>query len=54
MNSTYAQSASADRLAREKIVVFATMGAMTAVLYFGTLHVRLFPARVLATTAVGF
>ena len=52
MNSTYAQCASADRLAREKTVVFATMGAMTTVLYFGTLHVRLFPARVLAPTAV--
>ena len=52
MNSTYAQSASADRLAREKTVVFATMGAMTTVLYFGTLHVRLFAARVLAPTAV--
>ena len=39
-------------LAREKTVVFASMGAMTTVLYFGTLHVRLFPARVLAPTAV--
>ena len=52
MNSTYAQSASADRLAREKTVVFAALGGMTTVLYFGTLHYRLFPARVLAPTAV--
>jgi len=51
MNSAYAQSASADRLAREKTFVLATLGAMTTVLYFGTLHVRLFPARVLAPTA---
>ena len=39
-------------LAREKTIVFATLSTMTATLYFGTLHVRLFPARVLAQTAV--
>src|SRR5437899_5673017 len=39
-------------LAREKTVVFATLGAMTTVLYFGTLHYRLFAARVLAPTTV--
>src|SRR5262249_57598594 len=36
----------------EKVVVVATWGAMTTVLYFGTLHVRLFAARVLPPTAV--
>ena len=39
-------------LAREKTVVFATLGSITAALYFGTLHVRLFAPRVLAPTAV--
>ncbi len=39
-------------LAREKTVVFAALGTITAALYFGTLHVRLFAALVLAPTAV--
>jgi fatty acid desaturase len=39
-------------LAREKTVVFATLGTITAVLYFGTLHVRLFAPHVLAPTPV--
>jgi fatty acid desaturase/membrane-associated phospholipid phosphatase len=39
-------------LAREKTIVYATLGTMTAALYFGTLHVPLFAARVLAPTAV--
>src|SRR5215211_1438038 len=37
---------------RERTVVFATFGAITAALYFGTLHVPLFAAAVLAPTAV--
>ena len=39
-------------LTREKIAVFATLGAITAALYSGTLHVPLFAAAVLAPTAV--
>src|SRR4029453_18602998 len=39
-------------LAREKTAVFATLGELTKVLYFGTLHNQLFAARVLAPTAV--
>jgi hypothetical protein len=39
-------------LAREKTVVFATLGTFTAALYFGTLHVRLFAASVVAPTAL--
>jgi len=39
-------------LAREKTTVFATVGTITAALYFGTLHVRLFAPAVLAPTAV--
>ena len=39
-------------LAREKTVVFATLGTITAALYFGTLHIPLFAAAVLAPTAV--
>ena len=39
-------------LAREKTVVFATLGTITAAVYFGTLHVPLFAAPVLAPTAV--
>src|SRR2546428_1240252 len=39
-------------LARDKTVVFVTLGTITTVLYFGTLHVPLFAAAVLAPTAV--
>ena len=39
-------------LRREKTVVFAALGAIMAALYFGTLHVPLFAAAVLAPTAV--
>ena len=39
-------------LTREKTVVFATLGTITAALYVGTLHVPLFAAAVLAPTAV--
>jgi fatty acid desaturase len=39
-------------LARDKAVVFATLGTITAALYFGTLHVPLFAAQVLTPTAV--
>ena len=39
-------------LARERTVAFATLGAMTTALYFGTLHYRLFPPHVLVPTAV--
>jgi fatty acid desaturase/membrane-associated phospholipid phosphatase len=39
-------------LTREKTVVFATLGAITAALYYGTLHVPLFAPAVLAPTAV--
>lgn len=38
--------------ARSASVVFATLGSLTAALYFGTLHVRLFAPHVLAPTAV--
>src|SRR6266550_4690506 len=40
------------KLARAKALVFATLGTITAALYFGTLHVPLFTARVLTPTAV--
>ena len=39
-------------LARDKAVVFASLGTITAALYFGTPHVRLFDALVLAPTTV--
>ena len=39
-------------LAREKTVVFATLGTITAALYFGTLHFPLFAPRILAPTSV--
>jgi fatty acid desaturase/membrane-associated phospholipid phosphatase len=39
-------------LAREKAVVSATLGTITAALYFGTLHIPLFAAPVVAPTAV--
>ena len=39
-------------LAKEKAAVFATLGPMTAALYFGTLHVRLFAAHTLTPTAL--
>jgi fatty acid desaturase/membrane-associated phospholipid phosphatase len=38
-------------LMREKSFVFATVGTITTVLYFGTLHAQLFPAPVLEPTA---
>jgi hypothetical protein len=39
-------------LAREKTIVFATLGTITTVLYLGTLYVPLFLAHVLTPTAV--
>ena len=39
-------------LKREKTVVFAALAAITAALYFGTLHLPLFEAAVLAPTAL--
>ena len=36
----------------QKTVVFATLGAITTALYFGTLHVRLFGPAVLTPTAI--